>query len=123
MLENKLFTRDGVEVKGIGSWEQEQLRKNPIPKIVETPKDVQKSKSAGLSNIYRSENCKSKTPHWIVRFNSHGKHLIARNFYDKEHGFDEKKSLKAALKYRDEKRKQFTEEGIDFTDRRKNENN
>lgn len=117
MASDRLITRDGKQIKEIGSWEREQLLKNPIKEFVPT---VNKSncKEEGLQYIYRTENSKNKNPHWAVKIKINDVYYGSVGFFDHKLGGTDKAKL-AAMKYRDDKIKELASQGIVANDKRK----
>ena len=117
MASDKLITRDGKQLKEIGSWEREQLLKNPIKEFVGKP-NKSNCKEEGLQYIYRSENCKGKRPHWAVKIKINCIYYGSLGFFDHKYGGIDGSKI-AAIEYRDKRVKELVDQGIIPNDRRK----
>lgn len=116
MAGSKLTTREGKVLQDIGSWEKEQLSKNPMKEFI--PKQHKSNvKNDGMDYLYRAERSKSKTPHWSVKIKIDGIYYGTKSFYDLKWG-GEDKAKALAIEYRDNKLKELAEQGIFPIDRR-----
>lgn len=104
-MSEKLFTRDGKEVRPLGTWEQEQLDKMrdpldciPIAKHVsvggKTKATIKDNRMIFISRPFKGN------PQWKVRVKIKDE-VIYKAFIDRDYG-GKLKSLEAAMKFRDE---------------------
>ena len=91
-----LYTRDGVLVKEIGSWEREQLLVDTMPVYNPIPRKNNKDKER--QHIYRVEALLG--PYWVVKITRQGSHFKSKKFHDRDHG-GKLGAQKEAAKYRD----------------------
>jgi len=109
MASDRLVTRDGKVLKEIGSWEREQLNKNPIKEF--KPKPHKNCRDTNLAYMYRAEHCKSRAPNWTVKIKINEVYYGAKSFHDLKYGGEEE-AKKAAMDYRDAKIEELRLQGI-----------
>ena len=103
----ELVTRDGKVLRGLGTWEQEQLKKMENKAAPEKPKQVNKgrvpfdTKKRPMLFICRLFDDDPKRAHWVVKPVVNGIKERSRTFLDCKLGGKEK-AKELAIQFRDE---------------------